>query len=52
MKDHMKTYRTLVMDSKGNLVERPKKIVPIITGTRKCDTDGMTKKFQKKNTKD
>ncbi len=50
----MKTYRTLVMDSKGNLVERPKKVVPIITGTtgtRKCDTGGMTKKFQKKNTK-
>lgn len=43
--------RVMVIDSKGNLVERPKerkkKVVPIITGTRKCDTGGMTKKFQK-----
>ncbi len=52
----MKEYKTMVIDSKGNLVDRPeerkKKVVPVITGTRKCDTIGTTKKFQKKNTKD
>lgn len=44
-----------VIDSKGNLVDKPKekkKVVPVITGTRKCDTIGTTKKFQKKNIKD
>ena len=47
--------RVLVVNSKGKLVKKAKKVIPVIKGTRKdlrrWDTTGMTKKFLRRSTK-